>query len=109
MTQSSVAEVYDALGVRGDSVLAKTRLLGRWLLVPPASGVECARALLRAGFHLRHQEGPQILLARANRIVRVPLVDRLPPELLVMILRTAGVGVAEFTNCLDAGWFAPGT
>jgi hypothetical protein len=34
-------------------------------------------------------------------VVRVPLVERLRPELLVAILKTVGVSPAQFTAWLD--------
>ena len=98
-----VAEVHARAGTRGNSALARTWILGRWLLlVPPASGIECVRALQQAGFRVRLQDGRQMLLARDDRVVRVPLLDRLRPQLLVAILRSAGIAAAEFTSYLGA-------
>jgi hypothetical protein len=71
------------------------------LLAPPASGYECLRALERAGFRVRLQEGELVLLVRRDRAVSVPLAEHLRPEQLVAILQMAGIGVAEFTALLD--------
>jgi hypothetical protein len=73
----------------------------RWMLVPPASGEECVRALGRLGFRVRLCEGDQVLLADGRRAVAVPLVARLRPEVLVSILKSAGVSAVAFTNALD--------
>jgi hypothetical protein len=75
--------------------------LRRWMLVPPASGQECVRALSRLGFRVRLCEGDQVLLANGRKAVAVPLVVRLRPEVLVSILKSAGVTAIAFTHALD--------
>ena len=73
----------------------------RWMLVPPASGEECVRALVRLGFRVRLCEGNQVLLVNDRRAVAVPLVDRFRPEALVGLLKEAGVAAVAFTRALD--------
>jgi hypothetical protein len=76
--------------------------LRRRMLVPPASGAECARALRRAGFSIRPIGSDAVVAERDGAtVVTIPLVDWLRPELLVVILRTAGVSPAEFTGYLE--------
>jgi hypothetical protein len=96
-----VAEVHGELPPRDRFVPQSNPCAGRWLLLPPASGNECVGALKRAGFRLRLQEGDQALLVKGYRVVCVPLVERIAAEELVMILQSAGVSVADFTEYLD--------
>jgi hypothetical protein len=70
------------------------------MLVPPASGEECVRALGRLGFRVRLCDGDQVLLADGRKAIAVPLVARIRPEVLVSILKSAGVTAVAFTNAL---------
>jgi hypothetical protein len=75
---------------------------GSRALVPPASGAEVVKVLYRVGFGARLDGPDHMIIERAKiPVVRVPLVDRLPPGLLVAILRTVGLTPAEFTANLD--------
>jgi hypothetical protein len=97
-----VAESHDRSGVRDISAPEHDELATGWLQVPPASGIECARALRRAGLVVQSETAETILLRDRNgQIVSVPLVAQLPPEGLVGILRAAGVCPARFTEYLD--------
>jgi hypothetical protein len=97
-----VAEGHYGSGVRDISAQQHAELATDWLQVPPASGIECVRALRRAGLALESQTAEVVtLLGRRGDLVSVPLVDRLPPEGLVAILRTAGVSPTQFTGYLD--------
>jgi hypothetical protein len=69
-----------------------------WAVVPPASCREVVKVLYRAGFEARLDGPDHIIIERAHiPLVRVPLVERLRPALLVAILRTVGLTAAEFT------------
>jgi hypothetical protein len=60
------------------------------------------RALRRAGLPIVSRTSEIVtLLGRSGRLVTVPLVDWLPPDWLVSILRAADVSAALFTQCLD--------
>jgi hypothetical protein len=97
-----VAESHARSGVRDISAPEHAELATGWLQVPPASGIECAQALRRAGLVVQSETSEKILLRDRNgQIVSVPLVERLPPEGLVAILRAAGVSPARFTQYLD--------
>jgi hypothetical protein len=96
-----IAELHDSMHRSDNSATHEGFLGSRWLLVPPASGDECVRALQRLGFRLRLRDGDQVLLADGRSAVAVPLVPRLRPETIVSILRVAGVSVAAFTSSLD--------
>lgn len=79
-----------------------TRSAG-WGRLPPASGAECARALRRAGFQVE-LDGPDHVSVKRDGVmlVRVPLVEKLAPGLLVAILKTVGVSAAAFTAYLGS-------
>jgi hypothetical protein len=49
-------------------------------------------------------DGPDSMIAKrlGVPIVRIPLVERLRPELLVAIARTAGLSAPQFIACLFA-------
>jgi hypothetical protein len=96
-----VAEVHRASPVRDSLASRDDHLAARWLLLPPASGPECVTALQRAGFRVRLEEGDQVLMVKDDRVVCVPLVERIRPEQLVTIVQNAGVSVADFTAFLD--------
>jgi hypothetical protein len=96
-----VAEGHDAASDR-DISAPQAELATDWLKVPPASGVECTRALRRAGLPVMSRSSEVVtLLGRSGRVVTVPLLDWLPPDWLVSILRAADVSPALFTQCLD--------
>ena len=72
-----------------------------WLQVPPVSGAECVRVLRRAGFSLQPGQAGCADLQRNGEVVRVPLTERLGPDVLIAILIKAGVGPARFLALLD--------
>lgn len=90
----AISEVRDISAVRAP-------LADGWAYLPPASGAECARVLRRAGLQAS-LDGPDHVVLSRDRvpIVRVPLVERLRPELLVAILKTVGVSPTAFTRLL---------
>ncbi len=71
------------------------------MLVPPASGEECVRALVSLGFRVRYCEGNQVLLVAGQRAVAVPLVQQLRREALIVILKAADVAAVAFTRALE--------
>jgi hypothetical protein len=73
-----------------------------WLILPPVSGLECAAALRRAGFGLGPKSQPGIAeLTRDGELIRVPLAQRLAPQVLITILSKAGIGPARFLELLN--------
>ena len=70
--------------------------------LPLVSGRECVRALERAGFYLKRQEGSHMILRRDNPFAQVVVPDHreLDRGTLRAILRQAGIGVEEFLKLL---------
>jgi predicted RNA binding protein YcfA (HicA-like mRNA interferase family) len=70
--------------------------------LPAVSGRECLRALIRAGFVLRRQEGSHMILRRVEPFAQVVVPDHreLDRGTLRAILRQAGLSVAEFLELL---------
>lgn len=72
------------------------------LPIVPLSGEEVAFALLRAGFTLRGRDESSLVLERGLRHVEVPAASRLEPDVLLAILREAGVSYTQVVEHLDA-------
>ena len=72
-----------------------------WLHVPPVSGAECVQVLRRAGFIVEGRAAGCADLQREGEVVRVPLTERLSPDVLIAILIKAKVGPARFVALLD--------
>ncbi|MGD0664064.1 MAG: type II toxin-antitoxin system HicA family toxin [Syntrophorhabdales bacterium] len=70
--------------------------------LPRISGRECARALERAGFHFKRQEGSHIILRRDQPFCQVVVPDHkeLDRGTLRAIIRQAGIGVDQFIGLL---------
>lgn len=70
--------------------------------LPMVSGRECVRALERAGFYLKRQEGSHMILRRDNPFAQVVVPDHreLDRGTLRAILRQAGIGVEDFLKLL---------
>lgn len=70
--------------------------------LPVVSGRECARALAKAGFALRRQEGSHMVLRRDNPFAQIVVPDHreLDRGTLRAILRHAGLAVSEFLDLL---------
>lgn len=68
--------------------------------LPQVSGWECVRALERAGFYLKRQEGSHMILRRDNPFAQVvvPEHKELDRGTLRAILRQAGITVEEFVK-----------
>jgi len=70
--------------------------------LPRVSGRECVRALVRAGFCVRRQEGSHIILRHDAPFAQVVVPDH--PELdrgtLRAIIRQTGLSVDEFVALL---------
>ena len=70
--------------------------------LPSISGRECLRALQRAGFYLKRQEGSHMILRRDEPFAQLVVPD--PKELdrgtLRAIIRQAGLTPEEFTKLL---------
>jgi hypothetical protein len=54
-------------------------------------GEACVTALLRAGFHVHHRAHGLALLKRGTKIVLVPSVDIVTPQMFEAIARSAGI------------------
>ena len=70
--------------------------------LPRLSGAECVKALNKAGFYFKRQEGSHIVLRRDDPFgqVVVPNHKELDRGTLRAIIRQAGLSVDEFTNLL---------
>lgn len=66
------------------------------------SGEEVAFALLRAGFSLRARDDVSLILERGLRRVVVPVSTRLEPDVLLALLREAGVSYTQVVESLDS-------
>jgi len=70
--------------------------------VPRISGRECVRALSKAGFYVRRQEGSHLILRRDDPLAQLVVPDHkeLDRGTLRAIIRQAGLSVDEFTRLL---------
>ena len=70
--------------------------------LPRVSGRECIKALERAGFYFKRQEGSHIILRRDDPFAQIVVPDHkeLDRGTLRAIIRQAGLGVDEFINLL---------
>ena len=70
--------------------------------LPRLSGRECIRALGKAHFYLKRQEGSHMILRRDNPFAQVVVPDHkeLDRGTLRAIIRQAGLTVDEFTELL---------
>jgi len=70
--------------------------------LPSLSGRECLRALQKAGFYLKRQEGSHMILRRDNPFAQVVVPDHkeLDRGTLRAIIRQSGLSVDEFTKLL---------
>jgi predicted RNA binding protein YcfA (HicA-like mRNA interferase family) len=70
--------------------------------LPRVSGHECVRALEKAGFFIRRQEGSHIILRRNEPFVQVVVPDHkeLDRGTLRAIIRQSGLTVEDFVASL---------
>lgn len=70
--------------------------------LPRVAGRECVRALEKAGFYFKRQEGSHIILRRDNPFAQVVVPDHkeLDRGTLRAIIRQAGISVEEFIKLL---------
>lgn len=70
--------------------------------LPRISGRECAKALDKAGFVFRRQEGSHIIVRRNDPFTQLVVPDHkeLDRGTLRAIIRQAGISVEEFTKLL---------
>jgi predicted RNA binding protein YcfA (HicA-like mRNA interferase family) len=70
--------------------------------LPQISGRECVRALIRAGFRVRRQEGSHLIARRDDPLVQVVVPDHkeLDRGTLRAIIRQSGLSVDEFVALL---------
>jgi predicted RNA binding protein YcfA (HicA-like mRNA interferase family) len=70
--------------------------------LPRISGRECVKALEKAGFKFKRQEGSHIILRRTDPFAQLVVPDHkeLDRGTLRAIIRHAGIGVEEFTRLL---------
>jgi predicted RNA binding protein YcfA (HicA-like mRNA interferase family) len=70
--------------------------------LPSISGRECVKALAKAGFYFKRQEGSHIILRRDNPFVQLVVPDHkeLDRGTLRAIIRQAGITVDEFIKLL---------
>ena len=71
--------------------------------LPVISGRDCVKALERAGFLLKRQEGSHIILRRDSPFAQVVVPDHreLDRGTLRGIIRQAGLSVDEFARLLE--------
>jgi predicted RNA binding protein YcfA (HicA-like mRNA interferase family) len=70
--------------------------------LPRISGRECVKALSKAGFYFKRQEGSHIVLRRDDPFSQVVVPDHkeLDSGTLRAIIRSAGLGIDEFGRLL---------
>lgn len=70
--------------------------------LPQISGRVCVQALIRAGFHIRRQQGSHIILRRDDPFAQIVVPDhrQLDRGTLRAIIRQAGLSVNEFNELL---------
>jgi predicted RNA binding protein YcfA (HicA-like mRNA interferase family) len=70
--------------------------------LPSISGRECVKALAKAGFYFKRQEGSHIILRRDNPFAQLVVPDHkeLDRGTLRAIIRQAGITVDEFIKLL---------
>lgn len=70
--------------------------------LPRVAGRECVRALGKAGFYFKRQEGSHIILRRDSPFAQVVVPDHkeLDRGALRAIIRQAGISVDEFIKLL---------
>jgi len=68
--------------------------------LPRISGRECIRALVKAGFYIKRQEGSHIILRRDEPFAQLVVPDHqeLDRGILRAIIRQAGLSVDAFTR-----------
>lgn len=71
--------------------------------LPRVSGKECVKALEKAGFYFKRQEGSHIILRRDNPFAQVvvPNHKELDKGTLRSIIRMASITADEFINNLN--------
>jgi hypothetical protein len=74
------------------------------------SGEACAAGLLRAGFRIHRRSSGVSVLKREARLVMIPDVEALSPDMVDAIVRSAGMTLGELDRHLDpaptrSGWF----
>ena len=70
--------------------------------LPRISGRECVKALEKAGFKFKRQEGSHIILRRTDPFAQLVVPDHkeLDRGTLRAIIRHAGISVEEFTRLI---------
>ena len=70
--------------------------------LPRISGQECVRALAKAGFFLRRQEGSHMIVRRSNPFTQLVVPDHkeLDKGTLRAIIRQTGLSIEDFMNLL---------
>lgn len=70
--------------------------------LPRVSGRECVKALGKAGFYYKRQEGSHVILRRDDPFAQVVVPDHkeLDRGTLRAIIRQAGLSVDEFTHLM---------
>lgn len=71
-------------------------------MLPLISGRECVKALQKAGFYLKRQEGSHMILRRDNPFAQlvVPNHKELDRGTLRAIIRQSGLSVDEFVKLM---------
>lgn len=71
-------------------------------MLPSISGRECVKALQKAGFYLKRQEGSHMILRRDNPFTQlvVPNHKELDRGTLRAIIRQSGLSVDEFVKLM---------
>jgi len=70
--------------------------------LPSISGRDCARALQKAGFQFKRQQGSHMILRRDNPFAQVVIPEhrQLDKGTLRAILRLAGLNVEDFVRLI---------
>lgn len=99
-------EAHDALRAR--RVLASVTSTTVGLPVLALSADEILWALLRLGFNVVERDETRVVLASHHRKVELPLVATLAPEILMGLLRAAGLSYSELLDLLGEAPTHPG-
>lgn len=71
-------------------------------MLPAVSGDECVAALARSGWRVVHRTEHELHVHRGGEQLLVPRAGLLHPDVLMEVLRQAGVTPSQFVEALDS-------
>jgi hypothetical protein len=96
-------------GERSGAIPAGMRFATTAVVRRMVDGEACVAALLEAGFHVHHRANGLALLKRSGKVVLVPAVDFVTPQMFDSIARSAGLTTEELERHLPRAPRASGT